>query len=136
MALDLGALYSLQDDRTRIALIIRDLGSKVGQDGIPTKVSLGLARFLLDRRLAFALDLDDLFNNQPRLSRVRAGLEARIRFLQLRTGLYQGYWTFGVGLNVWVIKLDYAFWGRELGRVLGQRVERNHQFHIRFGIGR
>ncbi len=135
-ALDLGALYLLQNDRTRIALVIQDLGGKVGQDRIPTKVRLGLARFLLDRRLAFALDLDDLFNNQPRLRRVRTGLEARIRFLQLRTGLYQGYWTFGIGLNVWVIKLDYAFWGRELGRVLGQRVERNHQFRIRFGIGR
>ena len=65
----------------------------------------------------------------------RVGAQARIaKVLNLRAGLAQGYPTAGVGLDLKFVQLDYATYGVEDGRTLGQLGRRNHVVQLRFGI--
>lgn len=66
---------------------------------------------------------------------VRVGAQARLgRVLALRAGLAQGYPTAGVGLNLKFLQIDYATYGVEDGRTLGQLGRRNHVVQLRLGI--
>ncbi len=48
------------------------------------------------------------------------GAELRIlSFLDIRGGLRQGYWTLGVGLDLWAVKLDIAYFRQEFGATAG-----------------
>lgn len=66
-----------------------------------------------------------------------AGAEFRYWFLRFRGGAYQGYPTLGLGLDIPVIKVDYAFYSRELGFHAGDQREQNHviSLALRFGSG-
>ena len=51
---------------------------------------------------------------------LNVGAELRIlSFLDIRGGLRQGYWTLGVGLDLWAIKLDIAYFRQEFGATAG-----------------
>ncbi len=60
------------------------------------------------------------------------------RFPELRAGANQGYATFGLGLDVPFLKLDYAFYSDELGRTAGSIKQSSHMISlaIRFGSGK
>jgi len=66
------------------------------------------------------------------------GAEFRYWFLRLRGGAYQGYPTFGLGIDIPLIKIDYAFFSRELGARAGDIQEKNHvvSLALRFGSGK
>jgi len=73
-------------------------------------------------------DDDDLYK------RLHFGLEGRFgRFLALRAGLYQGYGSLGVGLDLWALRLDYATYAAELGRSAGDRADRRHVVQLTLG---
>ncbi|OZC04314.1 hypothetical protein [Rubricoccus marinus] len=66
---------------------------------------------------------------------VRLGAQARLAgFMNLRAGLAQGYPTAGVGLDLKYLQIDYATYGVEDGRTLGQLGRRNHVVQLRLGI--
>ncbi|RLD16369.1 MAG: hypothetical protein DRI36_05735, partial [Caldiserica bacterium] len=66
--------------------------------------------------------------------KLHLGAEADLKILKLRGGFYQGYPSFGLGLDLWFLEIDYAFWGRELGRYPGQIPEWNHMISIRLSF--
>lgn len=59
--------------------------------------------------------------------RTNLGAEARLwKFLAVRCGYRQGYYTAGATLDLWVVKLDLATYGEELGAYGGQREDRRY----------
>ncbi|MEM6325853.1 MAG: hypothetical protein AAF791_01925 [Bacteroidota bacterium] len=54
--------------------------------------------------------------------------------LELRGGLSQGYPAAGVGLNLRVLRLDYATFGVEDGEAFGEQERRNHVVQLRLGL--
>jgi|GEM_PF-727412 len=72
--------------------------------------------------------------DQAFFARLRLGVQARVKVFTLRTGLNQGYPTFGGGLSLGFMDLDYAYFGREEGRYPGQLASWHHFAQLRFGI--
>ena len=76
---------------------------------------------------AIAIDVVDtvgLFSNKldarSIISHINAGAEIRLlSFLDVRGGFNQGYWTLGAGLDIFVIKMDVAYFWQELGKTAG-----------------
>lgn len=66
--------------------------------------------------------------------RVNMGAELSLLHLfRLRGGFHQGYPTFGLGLNLSIVSVDYASFAREMGSYPGQREERIHRIQVSFG---
>lgn len=94
----------------------------------------------LNRHFVFALDVKDVTDEQEKLvdetffKKVHMGAEYQTKMLSLRGGFNSGYPTFGAGLRLWILNLDYAFYGEELGMYAGQMAEWNHMISaaIRF----
>ena len=62
------------------------------------------------------------------------GAEIRLlSFLDVRGGLSQGYWTLGVGIDLWAIKMDIAYFSQEFGDRVGDNGLDG--LTIRFNIG-
>ena len=72
--------------------------------------------------------------DQAFFARLRMGVQARVKFFSLRTGLNQGYPSVGGGLSLGFVDIDYAYFGREEGRFPGQLPSWHHTAQIRFGI--
>lgn len=104
-------------------------------------------------RWVFAADIRDILNKDDHLffedglrkpfgenlyTHVHLGAEFRYWFMRFRGGAYQGYPSFGLGVDIPVLKIDYAFYSRELGRIAGDRREENHivSLALRFGSGK
>ena len=51
----------------------------------------------------------------------------------MRGGLSQGYWTLGVGIDLWAIKMDIAYFSQEFGDRVGDNGLDG--LTIRFNIG-
>ena len=135
IALDLGMLYNLSE-RTNLGFVIQDLYGKVGNQRFPVNVKAGIATTPM-RRFTFALDVTDLLNQDgiSLFSRVYMGGEFRIPFVSARAGFYQGYPTLGAGLNLKILKFDYAFYRREFGRRPGLEGRSQHEFQVKLGWG-
>jgi len=101
-------------------------------------------------RLTLAFDLRDVFNKDEHVlfqngfhrplgqdfwERTHFGAEYRWWFLRLRGGAYQGYGSFGLGFDFPIFKVDYAYYGRELGQRSGDLREDNHIVSIAFRFG-
>ncbi len=66
---------------------------------------------------------------------LRAGARARLGgHVELRAGLSQGMPSAGAALVTRVARLEYATYGVEDGRLLGQLRRRNHVVQVRFGL--
>jgi hypothetical protein len=66
------------------------------------------------------------------------GAEFRYWFLRFRGGAYQGYPTAGLGIDIPLLKLDFAYYGREIGAQAGDRRQDNYvaSLAIAFGSGK
>lgn len=66
----------------------------------------------------------------------RVNIGAEVSFwnrIFLRTGLHQGYWTAGAGFDVWLLRLNYAYYTEELGAYAGQIPDERHVIEIVLG---
>ncbi len=65
------------------------------------------------------------------------GAEFRYWFLRFRGGAYQGYPTAGLGLDIPLLKLDFAYYGREIGAQAGDKRQDMYvaSLAIAFGSG-
>lgn len=108
---------------------------------IPQQLNAGVAIhhdvWILKNTLAF--DIVDITKNIPGESnfykRLHMGLEIKLPyFLSFRAGVNQGYSTFGTTLDLWLVKLDYAFYREELGVVAGQKDDARHVAQIAIGF--
>ncbi|MDQ7051814.1 MAG: hypothetical protein Q9P14_02535 [candidate division KSB1 bacterium] len=86
--------------------------------------------------LRFALDIDEPFNSDITFfKKVFFGAEANITsIIFARGGFYQGYPAFGVGVNFHVIRLNFAFYGEELGKYAGEFVSWTRAVSVQVGI--
>jgi hypothetical protein len=80
----------------------------------------------------FALEVTDILNNGDgsvfRL--LHLGGETHWKFVTLRAGLNQGYWTAGLGLRLLFLHLDLASYGEELGLNVGQIEDRRYALSL------
>jgi hypothetical protein len=124
--------------------------------GIKPRWNMGLAwtpaHFLFlptgDRWL-FTADVKDMFNAQSKVlfgddfvpdtvgTHLHFGAEFRYWFLRFRGGFNQGYPSFGAGLDIPFLKLDYTYYSDELGLYSGTQEQSNHMITLalRFGTG-
>jgi hypothetical protein len=143
--LDLGVIYKLKLlglANTRVGLSANNLiGSKLGDaQDMDDHVDIGIAQDLdlKATKLTLAFDYVDLFSqigedNDP-AKRIRFGAELELlKFLELRAGIYQGYFTAGIGLDWKVVRLDLVTYAEEIGTYAGQRADR--RYSIRFVAG-
>jgi hypothetical protein len=143
--LDLGLIYKLTLlglTNTRIGLSANNLiGSKLGDaQDMDEHVDIGIAQDLdlKATKLTLALDYVDLFSqigedNDP-AKRIRFGAELELlKFLELRAGIYQGYFTAGIGLDSRFVRLDLLTYAEEIGTYAGQRADR--RYSMRFVAG-
>jgi hypothetical protein len=101
-------------------------------------------------RLLLAMDVKDIFNAQSKVlfgddlvpdtawTHVHLGAEYRWWFLRFRGGANQGYPTFGLGLDIPLLKVDYAYFSDELGKTAGTQDQSNHMITLalRFGASK
>lgn len=106
---------------------------------VPYQVNVGVALnpTLGPVGLTVAADWVDVTNRLATDSDVRkranVGAEVRLwKALAVRGGYHQGYYTAGATLDVWVIKVDVATYGEELGAYGGQREDRRYIARIDF----
>ena len=66
----------------------------------------------------------------------RVNIGAEVVFFErlfLRTGLHQGYWTAGIGMNIWILRINYAYYTEELGAYAGQFADKRHVLEVVLG---
>jgi hypothetical protein len=145
LLLDLGMIYKIQGaqegtDRGPLQLGISMnnlIGNKLGKaEDIDPHVDLGISKRI--GKITLAADYVDIFHqegeDQDVGKRIHLGLEyAATKILNLRTGIYQGYLTFGIGLNTKYLKIDMLTYSEEVGTYSGQ--QRDRRYMLSFGLG-
>ena len=139
-SLDVGLLYDLPDTpfisifKPRLGLSVLDITDLDFQTGgvgrkIPMRTNLGISinpsiPFLADTTLA--LDYQDITGaykqDNSTWKRMHMGAEVGIlrRHILLRAGINQGYPSIGAALDIWILKLAYAYYTEEMGAYSGQ----------------
>jgi hypothetical protein len=141
-AFDLGAMYSpklpLSPTLGVAGLNLTDLD--FGPLGtVPSQINVGLSvnPKLGPVGLTLAADWVDVTNRLPGdtdlRKRTNLGAEARLwKFLAVRCGLHQDYYTAGATLDLWIVKVDIATYGEEQGAFGGQREDRRYIARVDF----
>ncbi len=143
LGFDLGAMYALPlpFDLTVAAVIQNLADTDLGDAGkISQQINFGVAtrHSLPWFDLTGALDWVDVANevgiDDDIYKRIHLGVEARLpRILSLRTGLYQGYGSFGATLDFRALKIDYANYAEEIGAFAGSEANRRHILQVSLG---
>lgn len=66
---------------------------------------------------------------------LHAGLEIEMPLFSVRGGFNQGYYTAGASIDVWILRIDAATYGVELGEYPGQQEDRRYVFQISTDFG-
>ena len=137
--------YAAQAERESVIRSATNIGVAV----VPAKL---LWLVPTNDRWTFALDVWDVFKKDEHIffedgfrkpfgenlyTHLHAGVEYRWWFLRFRGGASEGYPSLGLGMDIPLIKIDYAYYSRELGRLAGDLRQENHviSLAIRFGSG-
>jgi hypothetical protein len=102
-------------------------------------INLGVG---LEKDLAgvnFAWNLDYRHSNYPGSQQVgkkiHTGVELDFPVIALRGGLSQGYYTAGASIDLWLLQLDAATYGVELGEYPGQQEDRRYIVQLTVELG-
>lgn len=142
-----GIMYELpwlrKELNARVGLSFNDFGYTSfapGLDEINPTLNLSLAispnwNFISSN---IVIDFNDLIfmNGKDNSFGKRVNIGAEVGFwnrIFLRTGLHQGYWTAGAGVNVWALRINYAYYTEELGAYAGQYPDSRHVLEIVLG---
>jgi len=132
--IDAGVIRTI-NDKLDLAVTVQDLiGSHDGW--VKPNLITGIA-YQATEELLLCADMNDWFNTQGVgfFQKLNMGAEYRLPLLlDVRIGIHQGYPTAGVGLRLLILKLDYAYFGKEGGNLPGQIQEYSHRFGITIGI--
>jgi len=141
MAFDIGFMFSPLTDLD-VGVNIMDLGS-VGGESLPMHFNIGGAYFISQvaelpviNSAIVTADIRDFFNSDgvSLFHRLHFGAEIGIPMVQVRTGLNQGYVTAGFGIDLFILTLDYAYFGQEMGDHLGWEPEFSHVLQLGIGL--
>jgi len=141
-AFDLGAMYSpalpLSPTVGVVGLNLTDLDfGTLGS--VPSQLNVGVAvnpKFG-PLGLTLAADWVDVTNrlatDEDKRKRTNLGAEVRLwKFLAVRGGLHQDYYTAGATLDLVLLKIDVATYGEEQGAFGGQREDRRYIARVDF----
>ncbi len=84
----------------------------------------------------FSLDYRDITNeyDQPIFRRIHAGTRVVLReFVGFGAGLYDGYPTYGIQIDMVLLKLGASIYTREMGENLGD--DKRNMYHVYFAAG-
>jgi len=120
----------------------------LGTSWTPTKIVYWPGKSLSTKnRLLLAADVKDIFNAESKVlfgdsflpdtawTHVHLGAEYRWWFLRFRGGTNQGYPTYGLGLDLPLLKIDYAYYSDELGLYAGSLEQANHMITVALRFG-
>lgn len=88
--------------------------------------------------VAPAIDIRRLNDPDVQLTRkINFGLEVGLPLIDIRGGFHEGYYTYGLGLNLGLFRVDAATYGVELGDYPGQIEDRRYvvEFTMELGVG-
>jgi hypothetical protein len=142
--LDLGVIYKIQPALAEVApeplqvgLSISNLiGNKLGDAAdLDQHVDLGVSKRIGD--LTLAADYVDIFgwmgDDDDIAKRIHLGLEYSLyKIIRLRTGVNQGYMTYGVGVEDKNVQFDLLTYSEEVGTHSGQ--QRDRRYLLRIGV--
>jgi hypothetical protein len=143
--LDLGIIYKIQSNQEgspqeplQLGMSVSNLiGNKLGNAAdLDPHVDLGVSKRIGD--LTLAADYVDIFGqlgeDQDIGKRIHIGLEYSLtEIIRLRTGINQGYLTYGVGVDAKKVQFDILSYGEEVGAHSGQQKDR--RYLLRLGVG-
>jgi hypothetical protein len=119
--------------------LIKSFGTEVPMKR-PRTLALGVAAHIAEvgifRHNMVSLEFQEIGNNTNGglMRTVHLGTEWNWNRLALRGGLYQGYLSAGVGLDLYFFTLDVATWGEELTLNVGGRQDRRYALKFGFEI--
>ncbi len=67
--------------------------------------------------------------------KVHMGLEFDLPFIDIRGGFSQGYYSLGASLDLFILQIDMAYYGVELGEYPGQDQDRRFQIALTMDMG-
>ncbi len=108
-----------------------DASMKLGVAYIPGWRKLGIFN-----NIAFAADVNHPFDSDITFfKKLFLGAEASLPpFFHIGTGFYQGYTSFGIGMDIRLLRFDFAIYGEELGKYAGDVVSWNKAFSLQLGF--
>jgi hypothetical protein len=95
-------------------VMFKDVVAKVGDNTVPMQMTVGASTKLLNF-ITLSMDLADLTNRGGDfLDKVKLGAEVNLLgILKVRGGLSQKFPTFGAGVSLFFLNVDYAFMGEK-----------------------
>ena len=130
---DLGLFYATTS-RLTVGVQAQDVAT-FGDVRPDMALNAGL-RYALAQRINLVADYRDVLDSRglPVPMHVHFGGELDLSILRLRAGAYQGYPTAGVGVNLWLIKVDAVYYARERGAKIGYEPEDNVAVEVQVGL--
>ncbi len=138
-SMDLGVTWQRPGSAWTLGAVARDAAGYVGGEGIDTALDLGAAWRPVRRsegvirQVLLASDLRNTLQDEPFPRKLNLGAEVSFPILALRGGFQEGYGSVGASLGLPVLTLDYAYYGRELGRFPGDEGQFVHAVEARIG---
>jgi hypothetical protein len=145
VALDLGVIYGIpwiEWAETDVGLTIQHLPEMKFGDALDqeTQANLGIAakKGFAGFDVVAALDYVDLTHtigeDRDIPKRLHMGVEVSLpMILSVRLGLNQGYLAYGLSVDLWAFKLDFAGYTEEAGAHAGQRDDRRYVGQVSLG---
>ncbi len=97
-------------------------------------VGLNYESLLMDIRPT--IDYRFLNNSEMQLGKkINMGIEFSWPIIDIRGGFQQGYYSLGAGFDLWLMRVDAATYGVELGAYPGQLEDRRYMVQISFEFG-
>ncbi|MCB0411735.1 MAG: hypothetical protein KDD22_04375 [Bdellovibrionales bacterium] len=131
---------------TVLSAVWKDVGNTTFKSGIegseppsqPQEMSIGAA-INVDLPLISvspAIDIKHLNREDVQLAKkIHLGVEVGLPLIDLRAGLYQGYYTLGAGVSLGFLRVDAATYGVELVAYPGQREDRRYMVQLTLELG-
>jgi hypothetical protein len=143
--LDLGIIYKIDSSQEggpqepiQLGLSVSNLiGNKLGDAAdLDQHIDLGVSKRIGE--LTLAADYVDILgwmgDDNDIGKRIHLGLEYELtKIIRLRTGINQGYLTFGVGVEAKNVQFDLLTYAEEVGTHSGQQKDRRYLLHL--GVG-
>lgn len=143
-ALDISFMTSLPQENIDFVLSWKDLGhtafsadAGVGPERQDDNLAFGVAKVskMTIADITYAFEYDHIRQSDHDLTKkLHFGTEVSFPILDLRAGLSQGYFTYGVGIDFWLITIDAAAYTEELGSSVGSVRSDRYQASISLNL--
>ncbi|GAB7140950.1 hypothetical protein RsTz2092_09070 [Deferribacterales bacterium RsTz2092] len=146
LMVDVGTIYNFTMDglNPRVGFALNNIKAvnSGDADAIPTTatVSFGISPTLGPLKTDIIVDYVDITGAYEYeggfMKHLNAGIEARVLadHLAVRGGIHQGYATFGAGINLFVLKLDFAYYTEEVGKKAGDLKDERYAIEATIGF--